>query len=132
MSSDKDAIEVAKTKSATDIILWLVAITALVAATLTNQYLPAYWQPASSVWVRLGIIIALVIFALVCLAFTHQGSSFKELLSDARIELKRVTWPGKEETTQYTWQVVAVVIVTGLIIWALDNLFNMLVGLIIG
>ena len=54
-------------------ILWLLAAAFLIGATLVNQYLPGYWQPANDVWVRIGIIVALVVFALVCLALTHQA-----------------------------------------------------------
>ena len=36
------AVEVAKTGSAKDMILWLLAIVALISATFSNQYLPGY------------------------------------------------------------------------------------------
>ena len=62
------AVEVAKTGSVKDVVLWLLAAVILIGATLVNQYLPGYWQPANDVWMRIGIIVALVIIALVCLA----------------------------------------------------------------
>lgn len=126
------AVEVAKTGSAKDLVLWLLAIAALIGATLVNQYLPGYWQLANDVWVRIGIIVALVVFALVCLALTHQGSAFKTLLKDSGVELRRVTWPSKNETFQYTWQVLVVIAIVGFFIWLLDNFFNWFVGLFIG
>ena len=91
-----------------------------------------YWQPANDVWMRIGIIVALVIIALVCLALTHQGRAFKILLKDAAVELRRVTWPGKDETFQYTWQVIVVIGIVGFFIWLLDNFFNWFVGIFIG
>ncbi|WP_201573651.1 MULTISPECIES: preprotein translocase subunit SecE [Psychrobacter] len=126
------AVEVAKTGSAKDMMLWLLAIAALIGATLVNQYLPGYWQLANDVWVRIGIIVALAVFALVCLALTNQGRAFKILLRDAAVELRRVTWPGKDETFQYTWQVIVVIGIVGFFIWLLDNFFNWFVGLFIG
>ncbi len=126
------AVEVAKTGSVKDLILWLLAIAVLIGATLVNQYLPGYWQPANNVWIRIGIIVALFVFALVCLALTHQGSAFKTLLKDAAVELRRVTWPSKDETFQYTWQTIVVIAIVGLFIWLLDNFFNWFVGLFIG
>ena len=104
----------------------------MIGATLVNQYLPGYWQPANDVWVRIGIIVALVILAFVCLALTHQGRAFKILLSDAAIELRRVTWPSKDETFQYTWQVIVVIAIVGFFVWVLDNFFNWFVGIVIG
>lgn len=126
------AVEVAKTGSAKDMILWLLAALALIAATLVNQYLPGYWQPANDVWVRVGLIVALVIAALILLALTNQGKAFKILLRDAGTELRRVTWPSKDETFTYTWQVILVIGIVGFIVWLLDNFFNWFVGLFIG
>lgn len=131
-SNKTTAVEVAKTGSAKDMLLWIIAIVALIAATFANQYLPGYWQAANDVWVRIGIIVALVIAALVCLALTNQGRAFKILLKDAAVELRRVTWPDKDETFQYTWQVIVVIAIVGFFIWLLDNFFNWFVGLFIG
>ena len=81
-------------------ILWLLAAVVLIGASLVNQYLPGYLQPANDLWVRIGIIVALFVFALLCLPLTNQGRAFKTLLKDAAVELRRVTWPGKDETFQ--------------------------------
>ncbi|ERL56632.1 MULTISPECIES: preprotein translocase subunit SecE [Psychrobacter] len=126
------AVEVAKTGSIKDLMLWLLAAVFLIGATLVNQYLPGYWQPANDVWVRIGIIVALIVFAVICLALTNQGRAFKILLKDAGVELRRVTWPSKDETVQYTWQVIVVIAIVGVFIWLLDNFFNWFVGIFIG
>ena len=126
------AVEVAKTGSMKDLMLWLLAAVFLIGATLVNQYLPGYWQPANDVWVRIGIIVALIVFAVICLALTNQGRAFKILLKDAGVELRRVTWPSKDETVQYTWQVIVVIAIVGVFIWLLDNFFNWFVGIFIG
>ncbi|SNT70740.1 preprotein translocase subunit SecE [Psychrobacter sp. LV10R520-6] len=131
-ATNTSAVEVAKTGSAKDIMLWLLAIALLIGATFVNQYLPGYWQPANDVWTRIGLIVTLFVFALVCLALTHQGRAFKTLLKDATVELRRVTWPGKDETFQYTWQTIVVIGIVGFFIWLLDNFFNWFVGLFIG
>ena len=132
LAANTSAVEVAKTSSIKDMVLWLLAIIVLIGATLVNQYLPGYWQPANEVWIRISIIVALFVFALLCLAMTHQGRAFKTLLKDAAVELRRVTWPSKDETFQYTWQVIVVIAIVGFFIWLLDNFFNWFVGLFIG
>lgn len=129
--SKENVVEVAKTRSVKDYILWLIAVSFLIASTLVSQYLPRYLPQANDVWVQLGITIALVVFAFVCLAFTNQGRAFKTLLKDAGIELRRVSWPSKNETVQYTWQVLLVMFIFGVIIWILDNIFTYLIGLVI-
>ena len=93
--------------------------------------MPKYWAPASDEITQFGITIGLIVFALVCLAFTHQGRAFKTLLKDAGIELRRVTWPTKEETIRYTWQVLVVMAIVGFFIWVIDTFFNYLFGLIL-
>ena len=127
--SEESVVEVAKTRSAKDVVLWLLAIVALISSTLISQYLPRYWAPASDAITQLGITAALVVFALACLAFTHQGAAFKTLLKDAGIELRRVTWPTKDETIRYTWQVLVVMTIVGIFIWLVDTFFNYILGL---
>lgn len=128
----ESVVEVATRRSGLDIVLWLIAMAALIAATLSGEYLSGYWAAASNTWVRLGVTVGLVVFALICLALTNQGRAFKVLLKDAGIELRRITWPSKQETTTYTWQVIVVSVIAGILIWLLDNLFNYLVGFILG
>jgi preprotein translocase subunit SecE len=124
--------EVVKNGSMLDIVFWVLALALLIGATLINQYLPAYWAPANNVWIRVGAIVASIILALIFLYATHQGKAFVGLLKDARIELRRVTWPSKPETISTTWQVLAVVVIMSLILWGFDNLFGWLIQLIIG
>lgn len=130
--SDENMVEVAKQHSPKDIVLWLLAVFCLIAATLVPEYLGAYWAAANDVWVRVGITATLVVVAFLGLAFTHQGRAFKVLLKDAGIELRRITWPSKSETTTYTWQVIVVTIIAGILVWVLDNIFNYVVGFILG
>ncbi len=127
--SEENVVDVAKTRSAKDIVLWLIAVVALVSSTLISQYLPKYWAPASETMTQIAITAALIVLAVICLAFTHQGRAFKTLLKDAGIELRRVTWPTKDETIRYTWQVIVMMIVVGIFIWLVDNGFNYVLGL---
>lgn len=127
-----DTTEVVRTSSPLDIVLWILAIILLIGASLTNQYLAAYWAPASNVWVQIGVVLACIIVALGLIYATHQGKSFVRLLVDARIELRRVTWPTKKETVTNSWQVVLVVVVAAILLWCFDYALSWLVKLIIG
>lgn len=129
--SEENIVEVAKTRSAKNTILWLIAISSLIASTLISQYLPKYWAPASDTLTQVIITASLVVLALVCLAFSSQGRAFKTLLKDAGVELHRVTWPSKDETFRYTWQVLVVMIIVGAFIWLIDTFFNYLLGFIL-
>ena len=59
-----NSAEVVTSGSPLDIVLWAIALVLLVGAAMVNQYLPAYWPPANSVWVRVGVIIACIVVAL--------------------------------------------------------------------
>ena len=109
-----------------------IALVLFVGSLMVNQSLPAYWEPASNIWVRIGVILACIIGALGLLYATHQGKGFVRLLKDSRIELRRVTWPTKNETVTASWQVLAVVIVAAITMWCFDSLISWLMKFIIG
>lgn len=127
-----DPAEVVRSGSAFDAVLWLVAIGLLITATLANQYLPAYWAPATNVWIRIAVIAGVIVTALGMLYATHQGKGFLTLLKDAKTELRRITWPTKQDTFQTTWQVLLVTLIAALILWGLDTLFGWVISSIIG
>ena len=124
--------EVVSSGSPLDAVLWLVAIALLIGSALVNQHLPAYWAPANDIWVRVGVILACIVVALGLLYATHQGKGFVRLLQDARIELRRVTWPTKQETISASWQVFLVVIIASLVLWCFDYGLGWFIKLIIG
>ena len=127
-----NAAEIVGSGSPLDAVLWLIAIALLIGSALVNQHLPAYWAPANDIWVRFGIILACVVVALGLLYATHQGKGFARLLKDSRIELRRVTWPTKQETMTTSWQVLAVVVVASILLWCFDYILGWLMKFIIG
>ncbi|MDH4227797.1 MAG: preprotein translocase subunit SecE [Deltaproteobacteria bacterium] len=55
----------------------------------------------------------------------------KEFFSEARAELKKVTWPSKDQTLKATWVVLIGVIILAVILGLLDLGFSSLVKLFI-
>ena len=127
-----NSAEVVRSGSPLDVVFWIIAIVLLIGSTMVNQHLPAYWAPANDIWVRIGVILACMIVALGLLYATLQGKGFVRLLKDARVELRRVTWPTKQETVTTSWQVLAVVIITSMVLWCFDYLLGWLMKMIIG
>ncbi|MGB9189901.1 preprotein translocase subunit SecE [Acinetobacter sp.] len=127
-----NSAEVVNSGSPLDIVLWVIALILLIGAAIGGQYLPAYWAPANSVWVRVGIILACIVVALGLLYATHQGKGFIRLLKDARIELRRVTWPTKQETVSTSWHVLAVVVIAAIVLWCFDYILGWLMKFFIG
>ena len=63
---------------------------------------------------------------------TQKGAAFREMLKEARVELRKVIWPTRVETGQTTAIVVVVVLIVALILWALDSLFAWIIASLIG
>ena len=127
-----NSAEIVSSSSPIDYILWIISIALFIAAMLTNQHLPGYWASANDVWVRVGVILACIVAALGLLYATHQGKGFVRLLKDSRIELRRVTWPTKNETVTASWQVLLVVVIAAIVLWCIDYILGWLMKFIIG
>ncbi|GIR08623.1 MAG: hypothetical protein CM15mP19_04190 [Gammaproteobacteria bacterium] len=49
-----------------------------------------------------------------------------KLISDARVEVAKVVWPSRGETTQMTIIVLVMILILALIFWGLDSLLSFL------
>ena len=69
-------------------------------------------------------------------AFIAYQSDFGKLVysyvTDSKVELKKVSWPTKQETTQTTLGVIFVVIVVGILLWLFDMLLGWAIGTLYG
>lgn len=83
-----------------------------------------YSQEEISVLYRvLGVVAALVI-ALLIATKTEKGSSSIAFIRSAVIEMKKVVWPSKKETTQTTLTVGVMVVIVGIILWTFDQVIG--------
>lgn len=79
----------------------------------------------------IGWVIISCISALVAVQ-TSQGKRAWEFIKEARIELRKVVWPTRQETVQSTLVVVLMVVITALFLWGLDSVLLWLVSLLTG
>ena len=63
---------------------------------------------------------------------TKKGRLAVDFFRDARMELRKVVWPKREETVQTTLVVVAMVIVLALILWGMDGILVWAIGWLTG
>lgn len=110
-----------------NIVKWVAAILLLIAATMVGRVFPEM-----AVAFRGLIMVGLGIVALVLVLLSRQGRAFLELFNAARIELRKVVWPTKDETWQTTLIVLVVVVITSLILWGMDSLFGFAISAVIG
>ncbi|MFI8483384.1 preprotein translocase subunit SecE [Pseudomonas sp. NPDC078700] len=110
-----------------DLLKWLVVAALVVAGVVGNQYFAA--EPI--LYRVLALLVVAVVAGVVALQ-TTKGQAFFALLKEARVEIRKVVWPTRQETTQTTLIVVAVVLVMALLLWGLDSLLGWTVSLIVG
>ena len=60
--------------------------------------------------------------AAVILAFSRYGSDFREFVASARVELRKIIWPSRQETGMTTLIVFVFVAIAGFFFWGLDLL----------
>jgi preprotein translocase subunit SecE len=63
--------------------------------------------------------VSLALAALV-VWFSWYGTQFKQFVELARVELRKVVWPNRQETGMTTLVVFVFVVVAGLFFWLLD------------
>ncbi len=79
----------------------------------------------------LGLIFILIISSLITYQ-TAFGKTVYSYVSDSKIELKKVIWPTKQETTQTALGVLVVVIIIGILLWLFDMLLGWAIGTLYG
>ncbi len=110
-----------------DLIKWLLVVALVAVGVVGNQV----FSGESILYRVLALLVLAVVAGLVALQ-TVKGRAFFALLKDARVEIRKVVWPTRQETTNTTLIVVAVVLVMSLILWGVDSLLGWLVSLIVG
>ena len=96
-----------------------VAIAAVIAG-IAGYYVlgnGAAWQR----WI--AVVAGLVVGALL-LAFSRYGGEFREFVVSARVELRKIVWPNRQETGMTTLIVFVFVAVAGFFFWGLDVLLS--------
>lgn len=114
MNKRSDSIIV---RSNLDILKWTAIVVLIVAGIWANYYYSQIdWSLRLAGWIVLGCLL---------LGFSLQtklGSQAWEFAKNARIELRKVVWPTRQETIQTTMVVIGMVILMALILWGIDSL----------
>lgn len=106
---------------------WGLVVVLIGAGVAGNQFYAA--EPL--LYRVLGIVAVSAVAGAVALQTGH-GIAFWNLAKAARIEIRKVVWPTRQETTQTTLIVLGVVLLMALILWGLDALLGWMVSSVIG
>ncbi|TCP91195.1 protein translocase subunit secE/sec61 gamma [Cricetibacter osteomyelitidis] len=108
----------AKKSKGLNIFLWLLVAVIIIAAAVGNIELADQYSTP----IRVAGIAVLIVIALAIAAMTNQGKKALNFFSESKTELKRITWPVRQEAMQTTFIVIGVVVVTSLILWGFDSI----------
>ena len=108
-------------------ILWVLALGLIFLAVWANSF----YSYVGLLYRVIGVILVLSA-SLAILRYTEFGNQAYVLITQSFVEVRKVVWPNRTETTQTTFIVAAAVIAASLILWGLDSLFSFLMKTIIG
>jgi len=75
------------------------------------------------------LVAGLVVAGLVFISGS-EGKSFVSFMKETKIELKKVVWPTREETTKTTAMIIIAVIIVSIFLWIVDAFFTWMVQLL--
>jgi preprotein translocase subunit SecE len=111
---------------------WDTAKLALAVAVLVGSLVAFYYFADASKLLRVVGVIAAVAVAIGIALQTDKGRSISAFLRDSQVEVRKVVWPSRQETTQVTLVVIGVVIVFAFLLWGLDWVLGALIQALIG
>ncbi len=106
-----------------DAVKWILIGLLIAGGVVANSVYSA--QPAA---LRVIAWIALLAVVFTIAAMTQKGRWAIAFAQESQVEMRKVVWPTKQETVQTTLIVIAMVLIAGILLWGIDNLFLWLVG----
>jgi preprotein translocase subunit SecE len=94
----------------------LVVAILFVIAGVVGYYLLAN----QAAWLRWLPVVGGILVAAVVIAWSQYGTDLRQFMVDARVELRKIVWPGRQETGMTTVVVFVFVLAAGLFFWGLD------------
>lgn len=115
----KQLAEIKQEKSASvNTALWTLSVLLILAVAVGNMLLAEQIAlPIRVVAVVIGLLVALGVAAM-----TNQGEKARQFFSASRVELRRITWATRQETTQTTFIIMAVTVLVSVILWGFDSI----------
>ena|SRR5271165_3612684 len=85
-----------------------------------------YWYDEQALPFRVGMVVFGLAAGAGLAWFSSYGREFLQFAQAARVELRKVVWPQREETIQTTVVVFIFAAVMGVFFWALDWLLTLM------
>ena len=113
--------------SAKDNALMILSIVALLAGVVAF-----YWYEEDPLALRLAMVGSGLVAAVGLAWVSWYGREFWQFAQAARVELRKVVWPEREDTVRTTVLVIVFASLMGLFFWVLDLILTWLIRLLTG
>jgi preprotein translocase subunit SecE len=120
-------VQASEGASAKDNALMILSIVALLAGVVAF-----YWYEESPLALRLAMVGSGVAVAVGLAWISWYGREFWQFAQAARVELRKVVWPEREDTVRTTVLVIVFASLMGLFFWVLDLILTWLIRLLTG
>jgi preprotein translocase subunit SecE len=110
-----------------DRLRWFVIALLVGSVFVANIFLPEQTNTFRLLW---NLMAGLIVLGVV--SFTQKGKRAWIFAKDARVELRKVIWPTRQETIHSTVMIIVVVIVTALFLWSIDSILLWAIGFVTG
>jgi preprotein translocase subunit SecE len=110
-----------------DVMLMISSVVLLLGAIVAF-----YWYDEQALPIRVGMVVVGFAAAAGLMWFSSYGREFWQFAVAARVELRKVVWPDRDETVKTTYVVFIFAIVMGLFFWGLDWLLTLLTRFLSG
>ena len=120
-------VQASEGASAKDNALMILSIVALLAGVVAF-----YWYEESPLALRLAMVGTGLVVALGLVWVSWYGREFLQFAQAARVELRKVVWPEREDTVRTTVLVIVFASLMGLFFWVLDLILTWLIRLLTG
>lgn len=110
-----------------------LALVILAAGIYGYYQLPVIMGQDVSVLLQFGVLAVAIIIAAVVAATSESGLALIEFSKGSRMELKKMVWPSRQETTQTTIIIMVMVVLVSLFLWLIDiTVFEVIYDLLLG
>jgi preprotein translocase subunit SecE len=113
-----------------DTLKWAAVAILVISGFGGSYYIANFLMTESSHYYQIGIWVLIVAASIGLAVTTQPGQQFIQFAKDARMEIRKVVWPNRQETMQATLMVLAAVVIMSLLLWFIDMVLFYIINFI--
>ena len=113
-----------------DTLKWALIAILVISGFGGSYYIANFLMTESSHLYQIGVWLLIVAASIGLAVTTQPGQQFIQFAKDARMEIRKVVWPNRQETMQATLMVLAAVVIMSLLLWFIDMVLFYIINFI--